>query len=159
MHVGTAQSSCPSAFDRQGWYVSGLCDAVVVGFSFMCHSSLSSSCYFIDCCIFIFFVCRFVGYLCWCHNFLLCLFCLHAVFWQFFFLSPNSTSRDNSMAVNYSIGTFFGCCFIASSNCLSASIIILAGLSCGIVMAWCLNLTVYGIHSAPVDCRTPFNVR
>ena len=70
---------------------------------------------------------------------------------SFSFLSPNSTSRNYSIAFNYSIGALFGCCLIASSNCLAASRILSPGVSCGIEIACCLNCTVSDILSAPVD--------
>ena len=79
-------------------------------------------------------------------------------FGSFYFLSPNSTHRMNPMAVILSIGAFLGCCFNVPSNCLDASRILLTGVSSGIVMAWCLNLTVSEISSAPVYCRMPLNV-
>ena len=73
------------------------------------------------------------------------------------FLLPSSTSCSNSTSVIWSIGAFVGCCYNASSNCLDASRIMLAGASCGVAMAWCLNLTVPDICSAPVDFRMPLN--
>ena len=79
-------------------------------------------------------------------------------FGSFSFLSPNGTSHVNSMVVVLSIGAFFGCRFNVSSNCLDASRILSAGVSCGIVMAWYLNLTVSYIRSDPVDYSMPLNV-
>ena len=49
--------------------------------------------------------------------------------------SPSKTSRSNSIAVISSIGAFFGCCLMAVCNCLAASRIRSAGVSCGIAMA------------------------
>ena len=54
---------------------------------------------------------------------------------SFYFLSPNNTSCSNSMAVNFSIGALFGCFLISSSPCMTASRIILAGVSFGMVMS------------------------
>ena len=55
------------------------------------------------------------------------------------FDSPRRTSRSSSIAVSLSIGARFGCCLITSSRWHAASRIQLAGVSWGIVIAWCLK--------------------
>ena len=76
----------------------------------------------------------------------------------FSFFSPNSTSHNNPIAFNSSIGALFGCCLIASSNCLADSRILSAGVSCGMAIVGCLNHTVSDILLNPVDGRIPLKV-
>ena len=73
-------------------------------------------------------------------------------------LSPSKTWRSSLMACSSSMGASFGCFRIASSNCLVASMMRSVGVSSGIAMAWCLNLTVSDNCSAPVDGRIPLKV-
>ena len=71
-----------------------------------------------------------------------CIVCFCFCFWSwrllggsFSFLSPSKTSRNNSIAVNVSIGALFGCCLMASSSCLVASSILSAGVRSGMTIA------------------------
>ena len=71
---------------------------------------------------------------------------------------PSRTSHKSYTAVIASMGTITCCCLIALSKTLATSLILSAGMSFGMAIAWCFILLVSDLRSAPVDTRIPFSV-